>query len=130
MTLGGLALAVGILVDDRDGGNPKTSTGPAMGKETVQAILDGAQQIGYRRSFDAVHLHCVLPMFLSFGRGEISVSLPLAEAVIFADAGFLHVVAHNCADEAMYLLSAEDEVSGRPARGREDGILSAATHSR
>src|SRR5712692_5137409 len=45
MTLGGLALAVGILVDDATVEIENINRNLAMGKETVQAILDGAQQI-------------------------------------------------------------------------------------
>src|ERR1700751_6145149 len=45
MTLGGLALAVGILVDDATVEIENINRNLALGKETVQAILDGAQQI-------------------------------------------------------------------------------------
>src|SRR5260370_29487179 len=45
MTLGGLALAVGILVDDATVEIENINRNLAIGKETVQAILDGAQQI-------------------------------------------------------------------------------------
>ncbi|MGB2592802.1 MAG: efflux RND transporter permease subunit, partial [Candidatus Acidiferrum sp.] len=45
MTLGGLALAVGILVDDATVEIENINRNLAMGKETVQAILDGAAQI-------------------------------------------------------------------------------------
>src|SRR5437660_2599010 len=45
MTLGGLALAVGILVDDATVEIENINRNLAMGKETGQAILDGATQI-------------------------------------------------------------------------------------
>src|SRR5271165_4788802 len=45
MTLGGLALAVGILVDDATVEIENIERNLAMGKEMRQAILDGAQQI-------------------------------------------------------------------------------------
>src|SRR6204780_2338986 len=45
MTLGGLALAVGILVDDATVEIENIERNLAMGKEMKQAILDGAQQI-------------------------------------------------------------------------------------
>jgi multidrug efflux pump subunit AcrB len=45
MTLGGLALAVGILVDDATIEIENTNRNLDEGKETKQAILDGAQQI-------------------------------------------------------------------------------------
>ena len=45
MTLGGLALAVGILVDDATVEIENIERNLGMGKELKQAILDGAQQI-------------------------------------------------------------------------------------
>ena len=45
MTLGGLALAVGILVDDATVEIENIERNLAMGKEMKQAILDGASQI-------------------------------------------------------------------------------------
>ena len=45
MTLGGLALAVGILVDDATVEIENIHRNLAMGKPLVRAILDGAQQI-------------------------------------------------------------------------------------
>src|SRR5215475_6774610 len=45
MTLGGLALAVGILVDDATVEIENTNRNLAMGKPVIRAILDGAQQI-------------------------------------------------------------------------------------
>src|SRR6202044_1786784 len=45
MTLGGLALAVGILVDDATVEVENINRNLAQGKPTEQAILDGAQQI-------------------------------------------------------------------------------------
>jgi len=60
MTLGGLALAVGILVDDATVEIENINRNLAMGKETVQAILDGATT-DCRPSirFHDLHLHCV-----------------------------------------------------------------------
>jgi multidrug efflux pump subunit AcrB len=45
MTLGGLALAVGILVDDATVEIENTHRNMAMKKPLVRAVLDGAQQI-------------------------------------------------------------------------------------
>src|ERR1041384_3726101 len=64
MTLGGLALAVGILVDDATVEIENINRNLAMGKETVQAILDGAQQIAVP-AFVSTLCICIvfIPMF-------------------------------------------------------------------
>ena len=70
MTLGGLALAVGILVDDATVEIENTHRNMAMKKPLVRAVLDGAQQIaapGVR--FHALHLHRVCAGAAADGRG-------------------------------------------------------------
>ena len=60
MTLGGLALAVGILVDDATVEIENIERNLAQGKEMRQAILDGAQQIAVQHfRLDTVDLHRV-----------------------------------------------------------------------
>ena len=85
MTLGGLALAVGILVDDATVEIENINRNLEEGKETEQAILDGAAQIavpGIRLDF--VHLHRLCPYVL-YGRcGQISLRAAGREAVVFA----------------------------------------------
>src|SRR5882672_1940061 len=84
MTLGGLALAVGILVDDATVEIENINRNLAMGKETVQAILDGAQQIAVP-AFVSTLCICIvfIPMFFLGGVGRY-LFVPLAEAVVFA----------------------------------------------
>ena len=84
MTLGGLALAVGILVDDATVEIENINRNLAMGKETVQAILDGAQQIAVP-AFVSTLCICIvfIPMFFLSGVAKY-LFVPLAEAVIFA----------------------------------------------
>ncbi|MGH9762207.1 MAG: efflux RND transporter permease subunit, partial [Blastocatellia bacterium] len=84
MTLGGLALAVGILVDDATVEVENINRNLAMGKETVQAILDGAQQIAVP-AFVSTLCICIvfLPMFFLTGVARY-LFVPLAEAVVFA----------------------------------------------
>ena len=68
MTLGGLALAVGILVDDATVEIENINRNLAMGKETVQAILDGAQQIAVPALVSTLCICIVfLPMFFLSG---------------------------------------------------------------
>ena len=59
MTLGGLALAVGILVDDATVEIENINRNLDQGKEIVQAILDGARRSPFPRCFHAFDLHRV-----------------------------------------------------------------------
>jgi multidrug efflux pump subunit AcrB len=84
MTLGGLALAVGILVDDATVEIENVNRNLDMGKPILQAILDGAQQIAVPALVSTLCICIVfLPMFLLGGVARY-LFVPLAEAVIFA----------------------------------------------
>ena len=74
MTLGGLALAVGILVDDATVEIENIERNLAMGKEMRQAILDGAQQIAVP-AFVSTLCICIVfvPMFFLTRRGALPV---------------------------------------------------------
>ena len=84
MTLGGLALAVGILVDDATVTIENINWHLEQGKEIELAILDGAQQIVVPAT---VSLLCICIAFVPmFGLGGVAGYLfrPLAEAVMLA----------------------------------------------
>jgi CzcA family heavy metal efflux pump len=84
MTLGGLALAVGILVDDGTVTIENVNYHLEQGKEIEPAILDGAQQIVIPAF---VTLLCLCIVFVPmFQLGGVAGYLfrPLAEAVVFA----------------------------------------------
>ncbi len=84
MTLGGLALAVGILVDDATVEIENIERNLAMGKEMKQAILDGAQQIAVPALVSTLSICIVfIPMFFLSGVARY-LFVPLAEAVVFA----------------------------------------------
>jgi multidrug efflux pump subunit AcrB len=84
MTLGGLALAVGILVDDATVEIENVNRNLDMGKPIVQAILDGAQQIAVPALVSTLCICIVfLPMFFLGGVARY-LFVPLAEAVVFA----------------------------------------------
>ena len=84
MTLGGLALAVGILVDDATVEIENINRNLALGKETEQAILDGAQQIAVPAFVSTLSICIVfVPMFFLVGVARY-LFVPLAEAVCFA----------------------------------------------
>jgi multidrug efflux pump subunit AcrB len=84
MTLGGLALAVGILVDDATVEIENINRNIEMGKAVEQAILDGASQIAVP-AFVATISICIVfvPMFFLTGVARY-LFVPLAEAVVFA----------------------------------------------
>ncbi len=84
MTLGGLALAVGILVDDATVEIENINRNLAKGKEIEHAILDGAQQIAVPAFVSTLSICIVfVPMFFLGGRARY-LFVPLAEAVVFA----------------------------------------------
>ena len=84
MTLGGLALAVGILVDDATVEIENINRNIAEGKEVQQAILDGAAQIAVP-AFVSTLAICIVfvPMFFLTGVARF-LFVPLGEAVVFA----------------------------------------------
>jgi multidrug efflux pump subunit AcrB len=84
MTLGGLALAVGILVDDATVEIENTHRNLAMGKRLVQGILDGASQIAVPTLVSTLSICIVfVPVLLLTGTAKYLFT-PLAMAVVFA----------------------------------------------
>ncbi len=123
MTLGGLALAVGILVDDATVEIENINRNLAMGKETVQAILDGAQQIAVPAFISTLCICIVfLPMFFLSGVAKF-LFVPLAEAVVFAMLASYMWSRTIVPTLAMYLLSAEDEYIAEEHLGERQGLL-------
>src|SRR5437016_1131826 len=84
MTLGGLALAVGILVDDATVTIENINWHLEQGKDVEPAILDAAHQIA-TPAFVSTLCICIafVPMFFLQGVARF-LFVPLAEAVIFA----------------------------------------------
>ncbi|RFU44998.1 efflux RND transporter permease subunit [Paraburkholderia sp. DHOC27] len=84
MTLGGLALAVGILVDDATVTIENINWHLEHGKQVEEAILDGAAQI-VTPAFVSLLCICIVfvPMFFLNGVARF-LFVPMAEAVIFA----------------------------------------------
>src|ERR1700719_889346 len=85
MTLGGLALAVGILVDDAtvDIENVHRNMG-MKGKTLVRAILDGAQQIAVPAFVSTLCICIVFVPVLMLSGAAKYLFTPLAMAVVFA----------------------------------------------
>jgi len=84
MTLGGMALAVGILVDDATVEIENTHRNMAMKKPLVRAVLDGAQQIA-APAFVSTLCICIVfvPVLLLVGAAKYLFT-PLAMAVVYA----------------------------------------------
>jgi multidrug efflux pump subunit AcrB len=84
MTLGGLALAVGILVDEATVTIENINYHLEQGKEVQTAILDGANQIVVP-AFVSLLCICIVfvPMFFLQGVARF-LFVPMAEAVVFA----------------------------------------------
>jgi multidrug efflux pump subunit AcrB len=109
MTLGGLALAVGILVDDATVAIENIDRNIAMGKPVRQAILDGSQQIAVPALVSTLCICIVfVPMFFLAGVARY-LFVPLAEAVVFAMLASYVLSRTLVPTLAMYLLKAEHE---------------------
>jgi multidrug efflux pump subunit AcrB len=107
MTLGGLALAVGILVDDATVTIENINYHLEMGKDIQPAIMDGSKQIVVPAT---VSLLCINIVFVPmFGLGGVAGYLfrPLAEAVAFAMIGSYILSRTLVPTLANYLLAAQ-----------------------
>ena len=112
MTLGGLALAVGILVDDGTVTIENINYHLEQGKEIEPAILDGAQQIVIPAF---VTLLCLCIVFVPmFQLGGVAGYLfrPLAEAVVFALVGSFVLSRTLVPTMANYLMRGEQGAAG------------------
>src|SRR2546428_7460842 len=84
MTLSGLALAVGILVDDATVTIENINLNMEQGKEILPAIMDGAAQIATPAFVSTISISIVfVPMFFLTGPAA-ALFRPLAMAVVFA----------------------------------------------
>src|ERR1700710_190564 len=104
MTLGGLALAVGILVDDATVTIENINWHLEQGKDVKTAILDGAAQI-VTPAFVSLLCICIVfvPMFQLKGVAGF-LFVPMAEAVVFAMIASFVLSRTLVPTMAMYLL--------------------------
>nr|WP_295659192.1 efflux RND transporter permease subunit [Polymorphobacter sp.] len=119
MTLGGLALAVGILVDDATVTIESIEWHLEKGKAVVPAILDGAAQI-VTPAFVSLLCICIVfvPMFFLPGVAGF-LFVPLAMAVVFAMIASFVLSRTLVPTMAMYLLRAhavgeDGHAAGKP----------------
>ena len=112
MTLGGLALAVGILVDDATVEVENINRNIAQGKEAERAILDGAQQIAVPAFVSTLSICIVfVPMFFLTGVARF-LFVPLAEAVVFAMLASYLLSRTLVPTMAKYLLRGHEQEAG------------------
>ncbi|HKS74435.1 MAG TPA: efflux RND transporter permease subunit [Terriglobales bacterium] len=118
MTLGGLALAVGILVDDATVEIENINRNIAQGKEIEQAILDGAAQIAVP-AFVSTLAICIVfvPMFFLSGVARY-LFVPLAEAVVFAMLASYLLSRTLVPTMAKYLLRGHEQEAGHLGSSR------------
>jgi multidrug efflux pump subunit AcrB len=113
MTLGGLALAVGILVDDATVTIENIERYFEEGHAQRDAILEGAAQIAVPALVSTLCICIVfLPMFMLGGVPRY-LFVPLAEAVVFAMLASYILSRTLVPTLAMYLLKAKDQHAGR-----------------
>ncbi|MBB5318114.1 efflux RND transporter permease subunit [Tunturibacter empetritectus] len=118
MTLGGLALAVGVLVDDATVEIENMQRNVAMGTELRQAILDGAQEIAVPAFVSTICISIVfVPMFFLSGVARY-LFVPLAEAVVFALLASYFFSRTIIPTLVMFLLPKEVEQHRHPIPGR------------
>ena len=109
MTLGGLALAVGILVDDATVAIENINRNLENGKALEQAILDGSAEIAVPALVSTISICIVfVPMFFLSGVAKY-LFVPLAEAVVFAMLASYLLSRTVVPTMALYLLKEHDE---------------------
>lgn len=84
MTLGGLALAVGMLVDDATVEIENVHRNMDMGKDIVTAILDGAHQVAVPAMVSTLSICIVFVPVVFLSEPSRSLFVPLGMAVAFA----------------------------------------------
>jgi len=123
MTLGGLALAVGILVDDATVEIENINRNLELGKEVEDAILTGASQIAVP-AFVSTLAICIVfvPMFFLGGVARY-LFVPLAEAVVFAMLASYFLSRTIVPTMAKYLLKGHEHDRAEQARASRNPFV-------
>jgi multidrug efflux pump subunit AcrB len=116
MTLGGLALAVGILVDDATVAIENINRYLESGRELEQSILDGSAQIAIPAFVSTISICIVfVPMFFLSGVARY-LFVPMAEAVCFAMLASYLLSRTLVPTMAKYLLKEHDDAEAERIR--------------
>ncbi|MFT3991638.1 MAG: efflux RND transporter permease subunit [Luteolibacter sp.] len=121
MTLGGLSLAIGILVDNALVEIENIKRQISLGKSVQQSIIDGARQVAFPEFVSTLSICIVfLPIFLLSGTASY-VFRPLALAVVFAMISSYFLARTLVPTLASLILPAEvraeSKRAGKPPRG-------------
>ena len=123
MTLGGLALAVGILVDDATVTIENINWHLEQGKEVEESILDGARQI-VTPAFVSLLCICIVfvPMFFLTGVSRF-LFVPMALSVMFAMVWSFILSRTLVPTMAKYLLHKHVHHEGEPPKTRNPLVM-------
>jgi multidrug efflux pump subunit AcrB len=123
MTLGGMALAVGILVDDATVAIENINRFLEEGKELEQSILDGSAQIAVPALVSTLAICIVfVPMFFLGGVARY-LFVPMAEAVVFAMLASYFLSRTLVPTMAKYLLKEHDEAEALQKRSSRNPFI-------
>ena len=136
MTLGGLALAVGMLVDDATVEIENVHRNMAMGKDIVTAILDGAQQVALPALVSTLSICIVFVPLVFLTEPSRSLFVPLGMAVTFAmlaSYGLSRTVVplmsrHLLGKHAESVNDSQDAEGSATAQKKKQNIFSAIHH--
>ena len=123
MTLGGFALAVGILVDDATVAIENINRYLESGRELEQSILDGSAQISIPALVSTLSICIVfVPMFFLSGVAKY-LFVPMAEAVVFAMLASYLLSRTLVPTMAMYLLKEHDDAEAAKKRSSRNPLV-------
>jgi multidrug efflux pump subunit AcrB len=123
MTLGGFALAVGILVDDATVAIENINRNLESGKELEQSILDGSAQIAVPALVSTLAICIVfVPMFFLSGVAKY-LFVPMAEAVVFAMLASYFLSRTLVPTMAKYLLQEHDDAEVERKRASRNPFI-------
>lgn len=122
MTLGGLALAIGILVDNALVDVENTNRNIALGKDVRTAITDSAREVVFPEMVSTIAISIVLMPILLMTGLSAWVFTPLALAVIFAILAS-YLLSRTLIPVLCYLLLPADIQSRQQPRWRAEKLL-------
>ncbi|MEO5915691.1 MAG: efflux RND transporter permease subunit [Luteolibacter sp.] len=128
MTLGGLALAIGILVDNSLVEIENIKRQIALGKDVHQAIVDGAREVAFPEFVSTISICIVfLPIFLLSGTSSF-VFRPLALAVVFAMIAS-YLLARTLVPTLASIILPSEQRAEKKREGRKQGGLFLIHHA-